>query len=209
MSEIYKRSIDDGVGATSLSYDQLLDFINFVQNFHPAVKFTYEISEKSVTFLDMKLYLKQGKLTTSVHYKSTDSHSYLDYRSSHNPSTKNSIPFSQFLRLGRLCSDDADFEEKAEEMANFFLQRRFPENTVKKALDQVRPSPRQKTLQPNSKTAAEERPIMSLLYHPLTIRVRKVILSNWSLLLARTEVAKIFSRPPLIAYKRDTIIRNM
>ena len=50
--EIYKRYIDDGTGAASLSY---LDFINFVQNFHPAVKFTYDISEKSVTFLDMKL----------------------------------------------------------------------------------------------------------------------------------------------------------
>ena len=36
--EIYKRYIDDGIGATSLSYNQLLDFINFVQNFHPAVK---------------------------------------------------------------------------------------------------------------------------------------------------------------------------
>ena len=147
----------------------------------------------------MKLYLKQGKLTTSVHYKSTGSRSYLDYRSSHNPSTKNSIPFSQFLRLRRLCSDDADFEEKAEEMANFFLQRRYPEKTVKKALDQVRPIPRQKTLQPNSKTAAEERPITSLFYYPSTIRVRKIILSNWRLLQARTEVAKIFSRPPLIA----------
>ena len=37
--EIYKRYSDDGIGATSLSYNQLLDFINFVQNFHPAVKF--------------------------------------------------------------------------------------------------------------------------------------------------------------------------
>ena len=129
--EIYKRYIDDGIGATSLSYNQLLDFINFVQNFHPAVKSTYEISEKSVTFLDMKLYLKQGKLTTSVHYKSTDSHSYLDYCSSHNPSTKNSIPFSLFLRLCHLCSDDADFEEKAEKMVNFFLQTIPPKNGKK------------------------------------------------------------------------------
>ena len=90
-----------------------MEFINFVQNFHPAVKFTYENSEKSVTFLDMKISVKQGTLTTSVYYKSTDSHSYLDYRLSHNPSTKNSIPFSKFLRLRRLCSDDADFEEKS------------------------------------------------------------------------------------------------
>ena len=113
-----------------------------------------------------------------------------------------SIPFSQFLKLRRLCSKDADFEEKAEEVVNFFLRRLYP-----------RPIPRQKkretTLQPNSKMAAEERQIMSLLYHPSAIRVRKIILSNWSLLQARTEVAKIFSRPPLIAYKRDTNIRDM
>ena len=102
MPEIYKRYTDDGIGETSLSYNQLLGFINFVQHFHPAVKFTYEISEKSVTFLDMKISLKQGKLTTSVQYKPTDSHSYLDYRSSHTPQYQNSIPFSQFLGLNRV-----------------------------------------------------------------------------------------------------------
>ena len=91
-------------------------------------------------------------------------------------------------------------------MANFFLQRIYPENTVKKALDQVRPIPQQKTLQPNSKTATEERLIMSLLYHPSTIRVCKIILLNWSLLQACIEMAKIFSRLSLTTYKRDTNI---
>ena len=50
LPEICKRCIDDGIGATSLSYNQLLDFINFVQNFQPAVKFTYEISENPSLF---------------------------------------------------------------------------------------------------------------------------------------------------------------
>ena len=83
------------------------------------------ISEESIAFLDMDI-LKQGKLTTSVHYKATNSHAYLDYLSSHNPNTKNSIPFSQFLKLRHLCSIDDDFEAKAEEMTDFFLQRHFP-----------------------------------------------------------------------------------
>ena len=49
--EIYNRYIDDGIGATSMSYNQLMDFINFLQNFYfPPFKFTYEISEKSATF---------------------------------------------------------------------------------------------------------------------------------------------------------------
>ena len=41
--KFYKRYIDDIIGATSINYSQLLDFINFVQNFHQAVTFTYQI----------------------------------------------------------------------------------------------------------------------------------------------------------------------
>ena len=37
-----------------LNYNQLFDFINFEQNFHPAVQFTYHISDTSVTFLDIR-----------------------------------------------------------------------------------------------------------------------------------------------------------
>ena len=69
--EIYKRYTDDGNGSTSMIYNQFQDFISLVQNFHPAVKFTYEISEEFIAFLDMNISLKQGKLT-SVHYKATD-----------------------------------------------------------------------------------------------------------------------------------------
>ena len=52
----------------------------------------------------------------NVYYKPTDSHSYLLYSSSHPSHVKNSIPFSQFLRLRRLCGDDSDFSEKSEAM---------------------------------------------------------------------------------------------
>ena len=59
VSEMYKtKYIDDGTGATSMSHSQLLDFTEFVQNFHPAVKFTYEISEQSVACLNMDISLK-------------------------------------------------------------------------------------------------------------------------------------------------------
>ena len=52
-------------------------------------------------------------------------------KSKWNPShVKNSIPFSQFLRLLRLCSDDSDFSEKSEAMCQFFDKRGYPVSVV-------------------------------------------------------------------------------
>ena len=63
-----------------------------------------------------KLSINDNGLSTSVHYKPTDSRNYLLHASSHPQHVKNAIPFSQFLRLRRLCSDDTDFNNKCEEM---------------------------------------------------------------------------------------------
>ena len=73
-----------------------------VNSFHPALKYTWEISDTSLAFLDIKVSLEGNGLCTSVHYKPTDSYSYLLYSSSHSSHVKNSIPYSQFLRLRRL-----------------------------------------------------------------------------------------------------------
>ena len=46
------RYIDDCVGTASCSRGELECFINYVNNFHPALQFTWEISETSVSFLE-------------------------------------------------------------------------------------------------------------------------------------------------------------
>ena len=104
--ELYSRYIDDCIRATSSTREELTQFITAVNSFHPALKYTWEISDTSLAFIDIKISC------TSVYYKPTDSHSYLLYSSSHPSHVKNSIPFSQFPRLRRLCCDDSDFFRK-------------------------------------------------------------------------------------------------
>ena len=107
--ETFGRHMDDCLGATSCTKEELERFIGFVNSFHPALKFTWEISETSVTFLEINISVQDNNLATSVHYESKDSHSYLLYSSSNSSHVKDSMPCSQFLRLRRLCSDDSDF----------------------------------------------------------------------------------------------------
>ena len=46
------------------------------------------------TFLDINVSISGNRLSTSVHYKPTDSHTYLLHSSSHPAHAKNSIPYS-------------------------------------------------------------------------------------------------------------------
>ena len=75
--DLYRRYIDDCVGATSSTREELNQFITAVNSFHPALKYTWEISDTSLAFLDIKVSVEGNGLCTSVHYKPTDSHSKL------------------------------------------------------------------------------------------------------------------------------------
>ena len=93
--DLYKCFIDDCVCATSSSREELNQFITSVNYFHSALKYTWEISENSRAFLDIKLSVNGNSLSISVPYKVTDSHTnYSLHSSSHPQNVKNAIPFS-------------------------------------------------------------------------------------------------------------------
>ena len=205
--ELFGRYIDDCLGATSCTKEELERFIGFVNSFHPALKFTWEISETSVTFLDINISVQDNKLATSVHYKPTDSHSYLLYSSSHPSHVKDSIPYSQFLRLRRLCSEDSDFNSKCDEMSNFFSERGYPDSILSKALNRVQNVNRESALEPSA-SDNEERIPFTLTFHPNNLAARNVVLRNFKILQSDPETAPIFPNPPLVSFKRDRNLRN-
>ena len=146
-------------------------------------------------------------LCTSVHYKPTDSHSYLLYSSSHPSHVKNSIPYSQFLRLRRLCSDDSDFSSKSEEMCQFFEKRGYPVSVVKAGHHRAQQFDRQSSLQTSQKDKNDRIPF-TLTFHPHNHAVKSIILSNFKLLQNDPETGRIISQPPLISFKRDKNVGN-
>ena len=129
-----------------------------------APKFTWGISETSVTFLDINISVQDNKLATSVHYKPTDSHSYLLYSSSHASHVIDSIPYSQFLWLRRLCREDSDFNSQCDEMFNFFSERGYPDSILFKALNRVQNVNKESALEHQPQTMKSE-----FLSHSLSI----------------------------------------
>ena len=53
------------------------EYIEYVSNFHQALKFTSSVSELVLPFLDISLRINNSNIQTSVYYKKTDAHNYL------------------------------------------------------------------------------------------------------------------------------------
>ena len=129
------------------------------------------------------------------------------YSSSPPSKVKNSIPFSQFLRLRRLCSDDSVFSEKLEAMCQFFDKRGYPVSLVQAGRHRAQQIDRQSALQ----TAEEEnsdRIRFTLTFHPHNHAVKSIILKNSKRLQNDSETSTIFSQPSLILFKHDKNIAN-
>ena len=102
---IWVRFIDDIFLIWKGDIDSLTEFIDHLNNAAPSIKFTHEISTNSVNFLDTTVLKdRQGNISTDVYQKPTDTHPYLHWTLAHPPHLKQSIPYSQALRLRRICS---------------------------------------------------------------------------------------------------------
>eukprot|EP00061_Rhincodon_typus_P005333 g24712.t1 len=127
---LFLRYIDSCIGAALCSHEELEQFIQFTNTFHPNLEFTWTISDASLAFLDLSVSISGNHLETDSYFKPTDSHSYLKYTSSHPASCKNAIPYFQFLRLCRICSQDEAFHSQTSQMSSFFKDRNFPSTVV-------------------------------------------------------------------------------
>lgn len=204
---LFKRYIDDILGIFSGSREDLEKFIQHVSNYHEAIKFTHDISNESVAFLDLKITIQDDKIATSIYFKETDSHSYLKYDSSHPPACKKSIPYSQFLRAKRICSQNEDFESVSKDMIGFFDQRGYPSGITQSALQRVRQVDRSHILQPSDKTKSNRTPLV-LTYHPKNIPIRNIIFKHYKALQSEPTTKEIFNEPPVTAFRKDRNISN-
>ena len=102
---LWKRYIDDIFLVWPHGKNSLNEFIKHLNTVHSTIKFTSDMSDTQISFLDLTIYIKQSALHTKLYTKPTDRHMYLNYLSEHPMSLKKSIPYSQFLRLKKIHSE--------------------------------------------------------------------------------------------------------
>ena len=156
-------------------------------------------------FLDLYLKPSSNRLITTIHYKETDSYSYHTDSSSHPVRCKNSIPYSQLLRLRRICSEESDFETRSREMAGFFLRRDYPPAVVDQALQRVKSTSRDTAMLKSSASSRQQSIPLALTHHPINAQIKNIETRNFDLLRSDSDAKKVFQSVRILcAYRRDT-----
>ena len=150
---LYGRLIDDCIGATFSTREELIQIITVANSSNPALKYTWEISDIFFTFLHNKVSTEGN----GQYYKptdSTDSQSLVVFIFT-SIIHQEFCSFSRFLRFLFLCSDGSDFSDNSEAMYQFFDKRGYPVSVVKAGHHRAQQIDRQSALQTAQKVDAD------------------------------------------------------
>ena len=117
------------------------DFVNILNGLHSNLKFKIEQSKTEIPFLDIKVILCDGKITTDIYFKPTDAHQYLKFNSCHPRHIKHNIPYSQAIRFCTIIDDEHTKKQRLKEMKWFFLARGYPSQLVDQGINKAKSIP--------------------------------------------------------------------
>ena len=208
---LYLRYIDDIFMLWPHGEKELSTFIEHLNNRVPTIKFTEEHSATNVSFLDVMVRIINNKLETDLFSKPTDSHDYLLYSSAHPQRCKDSIPYSQFLRIRRICSRMEDYEYNVIQLSSHFIRRQYPEELILDAAILARRLDRDTLLNTEREPIEQDKEKVFLIttFHPSDHQVREVVHKNWDILGQSPTTDKLFQKKLVVGYRRPKNLRDL
>jgi hypothetical protein len=207
-SEYWKRFIDDIFLLWFGSDEELVNFFNYINSFHPTIKFTMESSSSHIPFLDIKLFMESGFIHTDLFTKPTDAHSYLHFSSCHPRHCLENIPVSQFIRSRRICSDAANFHKNCDRMMKDLARRGYPEGVVARARKKVEAIPRASTMEYKQSQQSDRVPFV-IQYNPRNPPLRKWLADHQTILQASQRMCSAMPNVPVVGERKGLTIKNI
>jgi len=185
-----------------------MQYLNLV---HPNIKYTYRYSYDSIEFLDVLVKREGDNLSTDLYVKETDTHQFLHFDSCHPFHTKKGIPYSQALRMRRICSENVFFERRVGDLKSWLLVRGYKEDLVDTQIDKAHRFDREALLsEVNEKINDQGKIFLVLTYHPaLSRKIYDILKSNHNILQTNEEHRKVFGMVPTVSFRKAKTIKDM
>ena len=151
-------------------------------------------------------------MSTTLYSKPTDSHNYLLYNSSHPQHCKNGLPFSQFLRVRRICSSLEDFDSRALTLAHHFIRKGYPQQLIENSLIKAHRHMWEQLLSPPPSTPTEGTDSTIYIittYQPGFPGLKPTIQTNWSFFNRANDTKPLNQTLLVFGHRRSKNLREM
>ena len=218
---LWRRFIDDILIFWSGSWQQFLEFFNYLNQFHNTIKFDdpcHNPTENSCNFLDLKISIVDGIIHTDLFRKPTDKPRALLPSSAHPNHISTNIIYGAAFRLLRICDSENIFETRLSELKNnFLIPRNYNSKLIESQFKKVRELPgnnysdrRKLALAKTQKGLKTDRVIGVFNFNPLLPKISSVINKHFrSMVNENPELKEVFPQPPMAALRQGPNLRKL
>ena len=175
---------------------------------HLTIKFTAEWSKTSINFLDDFVSLIEGVIETDLCRKPTDNHQCLQSSSCHPFHCKKGIPFSQALRLNRICSETNSFDKRCNDLESFLLERGCISKLVRKEIFRGGKTPRNELPDKETSQGNDNKLTYNVTYYPLLRHLKSQLKELRVILACDEDHKKAFPEVPIIGFKNNKNLKS-
>ena len=199
------RSIDDVDMKWTQGDEELQNFLSCVNNLHPSIKFTHEISNTTISFLDTSSSLSEGVLSTDLYSKPTDTNCLaavillLWLRAYHT---------AKLLGSGEFAPPTNLWKNDWVNLKIIWKEGVINKSIIKKSFNKAHSISRSSLLQCKEKQKCKRTPCV-LTYHPCLRNSFNTILEHWTSVEKNSKLSKVFPEPPMVAFKQPISLRNL
>eukprot|EP00079_Xenopus_tropicalis_P035384 XP_017949155.1 PREDICTED: uncharacterized protein LOC108647467 isoform X1 [Xenopus tropicalis] len=139
-----------------------------------------------------------------------DVNNYVLASSNHDSAWLKNIPYGQFRRVRKNCSEIGEFEKQAEVITERFQKRGYKPKEIKEAREKTKRLERQQLLvyKDHDQIEGNERFDFITQYNPQSKEIKKIIKKHWEVLKLDADLYQQLPSEPGIIFKRATNLKQ-
>lgn len=189
------------------------EFFAIANNHHPLLKFTFEVSDKEMIFLDTIVYkgsrfFETGILDIKSYTKPTNTHQYLHRDSMHNPSVFGGFIKGQAIRHNRNNSSKSTLNPMILKFKTHLQNRGYSDHEINKNCNAALSISRQELLRFEPKQSKTIPLVFVTKYHFALQGLNKALRKHFKKLRKNARCKDIFTKQPMVAYSRHRNLKD-
>ena len=152
---------------------------------------------------------KNNQLAIDLYIKPTDTHQYLHASSCHVYQFKKYIPYSQALRLNRICSNNSSYDKRCNELAVWLSEWGYSDKLVRQQVLKARKHKRKHPPNDIKDKRNDYKLVFNITYYPNFSNLKDAISFLHLSLTPDQEHQKVFHKVPIIGFRRANSFKDI